>query len=502
VVQTCVQPSDRYLFRHAKNGIRRLKPLAITSHLAAICAIPGWSEALATQVTDEVLKASKAMTKKKSEQRAEGTLKMKPGKYVIVKIPGEGYSGFGREWCEDVRKRHLETATQSGTALAYPESIDTMIIRCPTCNFPREAMGKVTLLKGLAFKLIVCPACKMAKQSSQWLCACGVRWHICALHMQHGHSCKAKERCPRGQKAKRAARLSRREEARHGNEGLPQGNVQPWDSGTQQHGDLQVSGTGPTDDAAIPSNIHKDREESQANHPTDPRSERFFKRRKRDIDGHQQDLINPVFPFQPANDSDQHSNPTSEPSHKKAARKAEKTSRRCAKRARRESRLALLPADRPDTPGARGSCEVEVHTAAPQVVIDLSDEDHPTPHLHGTPLQADDSSVEFGEGDIWDPRDPQPQTGIKRSGSPRGGCHKRNPLSTPRPRPALERLGPTPVVDGEHSRRVLSRTGGAICPPFFPSLGGSPPASSTLGGERGPAQAGALDPAVFRRAAH
>jgi hypothetical protein len=60
---------------------------------------------------------------------------------------------------------------------------------------------------------VVCPACKGAKQSSQWHCDCGVPWHICVTHMGPGQACRAKPRCPRGQMCKRNARQVKRQQA-------------------------------------------------------------------------------------------------------------------------------------------------------------------------------------------------------------------------------------------------------------------------------------------------
>jgi hypothetical protein len=213
VVQTSVLPSDRYLFRPAKTGLRRLRPIAITSHMGAICAIPMWSESVAEGVVDAILKAGKGWNREKETQKKQGDLSVIPEKFTLARLPTPSTNRSERDWCEVIRKAQKSQRDLASQAPGERGTPEAMIIACPSCRYPRQAMGQITLLKGAAFRLIVCPSCKVAKQSSQWLCACGIKWHSCAIHLAHGQACKAKERCPRGQLARRQARRAIRHPA-------------------------------------------------------------------------------------------------------------------------------------------------------------------------------------------------------------------------------------------------------------------------------------------------
>jgi hypothetical protein len=216
LVQTCLLPQDRYLFRPAKTGERRLKALAFSSHMGAVCTIPGWRPSVARDVADQILFASRGWTRELTEKRKSGGLLRQLSRYTLARVPGERYTGSDKDWCERLRRITI-TQSNSQETSADTDSITTMMIWCPTCKFPREAKGKITLLNGLKFRLVVCPSCKGAKQSSQWHCDCGIPWHICAAHMGPGQACRAKPRCPRGQLAKRQARHARmRQDARAG----------------------------------------------------------------------------------------------------------------------------------------------------------------------------------------------------------------------------------------------------------------------------------------------
>jgi hypothetical protein len=211
ITQTCLLPQDRYLFRPAKAGARRLKELAFSSHMGATCTIPGWRPSVARLVADHILLASKGWTREYTERRDSGGLIRQLGRYTMVRIPGEKYTGADKDWCERLR-RIICTLPEARANVANGDTVRNMAIYCPTCRCPRVAQGKITLLNGSQFRIVVCPACKGAKQSSQWLCECGIPWHICETHLEPGHACRAKPRCPRGQLGKRTARQARRQQ--------------------------------------------------------------------------------------------------------------------------------------------------------------------------------------------------------------------------------------------------------------------------------------------------
>jgi hypothetical protein len=208
ITQTCLLPQDRYLFRPAKAGVRRLKDLAFSSHMGATCTIPGWRHSVARLVADHILLASKGWTREDTEKRDSGGLIRQLGRYTMARIPGEKYTGGDKDWCERLR-RIICTIPDTRATVANGDTGHNMAIYCPSCRCPRVAQGKITLLNGSQFRIVVCPACKGAKQSSQWLCECGIPWHICATHLEPGHACRAKPRCPRGQLGKRTARQAR-----------------------------------------------------------------------------------------------------------------------------------------------------------------------------------------------------------------------------------------------------------------------------------------------------
>jgi hypothetical protein len=210
IVNTCLLPADRYLFRPAKTGERRLKRLAISSHLAAVCTIPCWAQGTAAEVADAILAAGRGWTKEKNDKRIQGSMRLRPSKYSLSSLPGDRSRGGDMGWSETFRLQQREQHHDQPRHTEDMGKPDSVIITCPTCNNPREAQGSITLLNGTAFRLLVCPCCKKAKQSSQWRCSCGVPWHICTIHLEPGRACRAKPRCPRGQLAKRKARIAKR----------------------------------------------------------------------------------------------------------------------------------------------------------------------------------------------------------------------------------------------------------------------------------------------------
>ena len=52
VMDTAAEAHVRHLFRPSKEKTRRLVPLGIVTHMAAITALPHWSEQAATEVAE------------------------------------------------------------------------------------------------------------------------------------------------------------------------------------------------------------------------------------------------------------------------------------------------------------------------------------------------------------------------------------------------------------------------------------------------------------------
>ena len=142
IVQTCLLPADRYLFRPAKTGERRLKRLAISSHLAAICTIPCWPQGTAKEVADEILAAGRGWNKEKSNRRQQGPMRLRPSKYILSSLPGERHKGCERGWCEHFRQHQRDQEPPQPRNPEDQGKPDSVIITCPTCNWCDGCSGQ------------------------------------------------------------------------------------------------------------------------------------------------------------------------------------------------------------------------------------------------------------------------------------------------------------------------------------------------------------------------
>ena len=97
MLDTAAEHHVKHLFRPSKEKARRLLPLGIATHLAAITSVPCWSEKQATEVAHEIIEATHARTEKQKNELRNRKLKvfLKPirlvGKQLCSKNKGTSY---------------------------------------------------------------------------------------------------------------------------------------------------------------------------------------------------------------------------------------------------------------------------------------------------------------------------------------------------------------------------------------------------------------------------
>ena len=73
---TAAEAHIRHLFRPSKETTRRLIPLGIVSHMAAITALPQWSEHAAKEVAEQIIEMTHVRTERQQKELKDKSLKV------------------------------------------------------------------------------------------------------------------------------------------------------------------------------------------------------------------------------------------------------------------------------------------------------------------------------------------------------------------------------------------------------------------------------------------
>ena len=172
-------PVDVDLFQPSRSAGCRLKCLAVRHHTPCIRALPCWSNAIAMQVYEALLKLTGRLNLQDAEEFRMGNFRVQLRKVnyrmPINWIPQTSISRIiPRQLSRVDSARNVQPPSEGSSA-------DPLLLACPTCQVVRSVCPSNLLLAN-RFRKLTFTVCKRQIICSRWICPHGRRWTSCTEH--------------------------------------------------------------------------------------------------------------------------------------------------------------------------------------------------------------------------------------------------------------------------------------------------------------------------------
>ena len=155
-MDTAAEAHVRHLFRHAKEQARRRIPLGNVTHMAAITALPQWSEQAAKEVAEQIIEMTHVRTDRQKKELKEKVLKVSQrpirlvGKALTKKEEEPNYlqrvvKRKREEQHKDKGKGESQHVEEEGVHRSIHHILTPLIIKCPHCENTRLPKGTTTI---------------------------------------------------------------------------------------------------------------------------------------------------------------------------------------------------------------------------------------------------------------------------------------------------------------------------------------------------------------------